>query len=188
MACKRESLKERQVSTRTSREYLHVDSQLEIKVRRVDVFAVQVADTRSQQRCSRFAHEHLRLGVVGQLGIRDDTQTGFSAFQSSEFDLDRNTSLGRSSGMSSTLQRNVSVCVHCSLAMYQTYLLQILLVGVCVTGVHHDRIERGTSLSKRQRRIDILLGRRVIQVDSNRHRSRMCKVNAERQEWLTAPV
>lgn len=52
----------------------------------------------------------------------------------------------------------------------EAHLLQVFLVGVCVTSIHHDGIECSTSFRKRQRRVDILLGRRVIQVHCDRNR------------------
>lgn len=148
---------------------------------------MQVADTRGQQRCTGLAHEHLRLGVVGQLRIRDDTKTGFSAFQSSEFDFNRDTRLCGSSGMSTALEHNTSVREH-RLSNEHTHLLQVFLVGVRMTRIYHDGVEGSTSLRKAQCRIDILLGSRVVQMDRNRDRSGMREVDAEREEGLAAPV
>jgi hypothetical protein len=70
----------------------------------------------------------------------------------------------------------------------QTHFFEIFLVGVCVTGVNHDRIEGCSSFRKSQGSVDVFLGRRMIKMNSDGNRSGMGEVDAEREEWLAAPI
>jgi hypothetical protein len=70
----------------------------------------------------------------------------------------------------------------------RAHLFQVLLIGIRVTRIHHNRIERRPALRKRQCSIDILLGRRVVKVNRNRDRRGVRKVDTEGEERLAAPI
>ena len=60
--------------------------------------------------------------------------------------------------------------------------LEVLLVRVGMARVDHDAVERDAALGKGQGQVNVLLGRRVVEVDRNGDRGRVRDGQAEGKE------
>jgi hypothetical protein len=60
-----------------------------------------------------------------------------------------------------------------------THHLEVLFVSVGVRSVHHDRIESDSLLCEPERRVDVFLGRRVVQMNRDGNGCRVGEVEKE---------